>query len=570
MTLGTIFARVLAMSLTGALAILVVCLVRPLLRQAPAWLTCLLWGVVLVRLLCPVGLPLLPAAGAQPLNSLANDYLGETQIYHDNTPEYTQAVEAGRVPAEDETGARYVVTAPDGISEPDTVGSRVFPVLGGIWLLGAAALLGAEAVRWLRLRRRLAGCMKLRGRVYLADHIEAPFVMGVFRPRIYLPSWLSEEEQALILLHEEQHIRHLDHLTRLLAWAALCIHWFNPLVWLGFALSGRDMEIRCDENATRGLSPARRADYAAALLRFAAGRRRFSPSPAFSEGDAGARIRRLARWKRPAAWVVGIALVFCGVLAVVLLADQAPAPPESPAPPAPSPTAEPTPAPEEETVETLPPVNYTSARDLDELLAEYGFTGAEPYARWPAEGDPELTLWFDPDRGAGCGTLYTDGEEHTFSFDETGPCYYTNLRDYWPDDPFDPACALAEDPESIVLDYAESTTRDEAGRITRWESTGYYEDDGQRVPVRSDDYFYRPDGTLEYRDYYHNDRLFGTWFFSCRLYYDGQQRITRVRGYVTHGYMYYYYWYDETGAPVWQLCLDRNGGMLGAWMTPLS
>ena len=139
-----------------------------------------------------------------------------------------------------------------------------------------------------------------------------------------------------------------------------------------------------------------------------------------------------------------------------------------------------------------------------------------------------------------------------------------------PDDPFDPACALAEAPESIVLDYAESTTRDEAGRITRWESTGYYEDDGQRVPVRSDDYFYRPDGTLEYRDYYHNDRLFGTWFFSCRLYYDSQQRITRVKGYVTHGYMYYYYWYDETGAPVWQLCLDRNGGMLGAWMTPLS
>ena len=466
MTLGAVFARVLAMSLTGALAILVVCLARPMLRRAPAWLTCLLWGVVLVRLLCPAGLPLLPAsAGAQPLAGLADDYVGEIHIYYDIAPEYTQAVEAGLVPVEDESGARYVVTAPDGISEPATVGNRVFPVLGVVWLLGAAVLLGAEAVRWLRLRRRLAGCLKLRGRVYLADHIEAPFVMGVFRPRIYLPSWLNEEEQALILLHEEQHIRHLDHLTRLLAWAALCIHWFNPLVWMGFALSGRDMEIRCDENATRGLSPA---------------------------------------------------------------------------------------------------------RSLDELLAEYGFTGTEPYARWPAEGEAELALWFDPERGVGCGTLYADGEERPFFFDETGPCYYSNLRDYWPDDPFDPACALAEDPESIVLDYAESTTRDEAGRITRWEATGYYEDDGQRVPVRSDDYVYRPDGTLDYRDYYHNDRLFGTWFFSCRLYYDGLQRLTRVKGYVTHGYMYYYYWYDETGAPVWQLCLDQSGGQLGAWMTPLT
>ena len=109
---------------------------------------------------------------------------------------------------------------------------------------------------------------------------------------------------------------------------------------------------------------------------------------------AGNARRALGGWGLP--WYSAV------VLAVVLLADQAPAPPESPAPPAPSPTAEPTPAPEEETVETLPPVNYTSTRDLDELLAEYGFTGAEPYARWPAEGDPELTLWFDPDRGAGC------------------------------------------------------------------------------------------------------------------------------------------------------------------------
>ncbi len=565
------------MSLTGSAAILAVCLARLALRRAPAWLPCALWAVVLVRLLCPVGLPLLPeAAGtAGPLAAWADDYLGPTNAYHDNTPEYRRAVEAGRVPVQQESGGRYVVTAPDGVSEPATVGGRVFPVLGGVWLAGMAGMLLSGAAHWLRLRRRLTGCVRLRENIWLADRIGGPFVMGVARPRIYLPSWLEEPARGLVLRHERQHIRQLDHLTRLLAWAALCAHWFNPLVWLAFSLSGRDMEIRCDENATRGLSPALRADYAAALLRFAAQRRPVSPSPAFSEGDAGARIRRLARWKRPAAWAVGLAAALCAALAVALLADPAPAPPASTAPPLVSPppgsvSADPQSAPQTP-ADDPPAPGYVSGLTLRELMAECGFAAdAEPYARWPGEDEPELTLWFDPDRGVGCGALYTDGSSTLFRFDQTGPCWYGNAIDCWPSDPFDPACTLAPEPETTVRDYQETTDRDQAGRIVRWAAAGFLEEAGETVTVRSDDYTYREDGTLACRDYFHNDRLFGTWFFRCRLWYDGQQRLTRASGYATHGRTDYFYLYGENDTPDWQLCLDDNGGLLAAWMSPLS
>ena len=542
MSLAAVFSRVLTMSLTGSAAILAVCLARLALRRAPAWLPCALWAVVLVRLLCPVGLPLLPepVAMADPLTAWADDYLGETTIYQDNTPEYRQAVEAGRVPVE-EGGGRYVVTAPDGVSEPATVGSRVFPVLGSVWLAGLAGMLFVGAAHWRRLRRRLTGCVRLRENIWLADRIPGPFVMGVIRPRIYLPSWLEEPARGLVLRHERQHIRQRDHWTRLLAWAALCLHWFNPLVWLAFSLSGRDMEIRCDENATRGLSPALRADYAAALLRFAAQRRPVSPSPAFSEGDAGARIRRLARWKRPAAWAVGIAALCCGILAVGLLADPAATPPESAAPSLPSPPPEPSPAAPQSTPAPSPddaaaPASYVSGMTLPELMTDCGFAAdATPYAVRPETGEPELTLWFDPDRGVGCGTLYADGASPLFRFDQTGPCWYANAIDCWPADPFDPACTLAPDPESTVRDYQETTDRDEAGRIVRWTATGFLEEAGETVTVRSDAYTYREDGTLACRDYFHSDRLFGTWLFHCRLWYDEQQRLTRASGTVTHG-----------------------------------
>ena len=190
--------------------------------------------------------------------------------------------------------------------------------MAGVWLAGAALLLLSSLTSMLRLRRRLVGAVRLRDNIYLADRIPSPFVMGLLRPRIYLPSTLKEVERGYILLHEQHHIRRRDHLAKLLAFLALCIHWFNPLVWLAFILSGRDMEMSCDEAVVRKLGEDIRADYSASLLSLSTGRRIVAGTPlAFGEGDAGGRIRNLLNWKRPQPWVlIACAAVCAGLIAL--------------------------------------------------------------------------------------------------------------------------------------------------------------------------------------------------------------------------------------------------------------
>ena len=323
MTLTGIFSHILTMSLTGGAAVLIVCLARLCLRRAPRWISYLLWFAVLFRLLCPVSFAasfsLIPASlsDGSLVEGWQDDYLGGTVILHEGASDaYDQAVEVGRQPVYGGEGGHYVVTGEDLVSEPSTVENTLMPLLSRIWLAGFAGMAGCGLFSYLRLRKKLSGCPALEGRVFLCSHIPSPFVMGVLRPRIYLPSHLSEEERQYILLHERHHIRRGDPLSRLLFYLALCLHWFNPLVWLAFALSDRDMEVSCDEAVVRQLGPGIRADYAASLLRFAAGRRIPGPfSPAFGENATRERIRNLARWSRPTAGLLAagglLALAVC-------------------------------------------------------------------------------------------------------------------------------------------------------------------------------------------------------------------------------------------------------------------
>ena len=185
-----------------------------------------------------------------------------------------------------------------------------------IWLLGIATMAIYSAVSYFSLRRKLVGSILLRDNIYLADGIGSPFVMGFIRPKIYLPSALSEQEQSYIILHEQHHIRRGDHITKALAFIALCIHWFNPLVWVAFVLSSKDMEMSCDEAVVKKLGEGIRADYSASLLSLATGRRIIAGTPlAFGEGDTKSRIKNMLNWKeaRPA-------VVFVSVVAVLLVA----------------------------------------------------------------------------------------------------------------------------------------------------------------------------------------------------------------------------------------------------------
>ena len=320
-----LFPIVCNMSLTASVVILAVLAVRLLLRRAPKVFAYALWAVVLFRLLCPVSVTsavsLLGALGApaqeRTQRTSAVEYVPADIMIRGTAPAVTQLPQP---PLPAETGGAVSDAPAD--TAPAAVPAMSFNepvfILTLIWLAGMVLLLAYSLVSLLRLRRRLVGAVQLEDNIYLADHIPSPFVMGLFRPKIYLPSTLTETERGYILRHEQYHLRRRDHLVKFLSFLALCIHWFNPLVWAAFVLSGKDMEMSCDEAVVRELGEDIRADYSASLLSLATGRRIVAGMPlAFGEGDTGSRIRNLLNWKRPRPWVMAVCAVVCvGLIAL--------------------------------------------------------------------------------------------------------------------------------------------------------------------------------------------------------------------------------------------------------------
>ena len=191
-----------------------------------------------------------------------------------------------------------------------------------IWGLGALTLVFYNMVRLARLHEKLLVAESLRDNIYLADYIGSPFVMGLVCPKIYLPSDLKEQERGYIILHEQYHIRRGDHVVKVLSFAALCIHWFNPLVWLAFLLANKDMEMSCDEAVMRQIGQDIRAEYAGSLLQFATGKRLIAGAPlAFGEGDTKARVKNVMGYKKPAFWLISVAVIVCVVVGLCLVAN---------------------------------------------------------------------------------------------------------------------------------------------------------------------------------------------------------------------------------------------------------
>ena len=320
-----LFPIVCNMSLTASVVILAVLAVRRLLRRAPKVFSYALWAVVLFRLLCPVSVTsavsLLGALGAPAQERSAVTSVVEyvpADIVRNMAPTVTPLPQE---PFPAEPGENIVSTAPS-VTQP--AAAPASPLSGPVavltltWLTGMALLLLYSVISRLRLRRRLVGAVRLEDNIYLADYIPSPFVMGLFRPKIYLPSTLTETERGYILRHEQYHLRRRDHAVKLLSFLALCVHWFNPLVWAAFILAGKDMEMSCDEAVVRELGEDIRADYSASLLSLATGRRIVAGMPlAFGEGDTGGRIRNLLNWKRPQPWIIAVCAVVCvGLIAL--------------------------------------------------------------------------------------------------------------------------------------------------------------------------------------------------------------------------------------------------------------
>lgn len=203
-------------------------------------------------------------------------------------------------------------------------------VLAALWLAGLAAMLLYAFLSWLRLRLLVREAVPAGDGKYICDRLRDPFILGLFRPCIYLPSDLSEPELSCVLAHEGAHLRRRDHIWKPLGWLLLSVHWFNPLVWLAYALFCRDVEYACDESVVGGLDADGRRAYARALLECSSPRRAAACPLAFGETGAKARVKGVLNYKKPARWALIVVVAACAVLAACFLTEPKPAEPALP------------------------------------------------------------------------------------------------------------------------------------------------------------------------------------------------------------------------------------------------
>ena len=317
--MNEVFVKLANMSVAAGWLILAVLVLRLLLKKAPRWITCLLWALVAVRLVCPVSLQSPVSAYQVATPAAVQDSGGVTYFQYVHTsgdkPSIQLDVEtirpAGITPVQQDTAADTSHTV-----------TRYMPPYVMIWLAVGGALLLYGLASTLRLRYRVREGMRLRENIWLCDAVTSPFLLGILRPRIYLPSGMGERQMDYVLAHEHAHLRRGDHIWKPLGYLLLAVHWFNPLVWVAYWLFCRDIETACDERVVRSMGVEDKKAYSMALLTCSQGRRMVLACPvAFGEVGVKSRIKAVLHYKKPGFWIVLAAVLACIVVAVCFLTD---------------------------------------------------------------------------------------------------------------------------------------------------------------------------------------------------------------------------------------------------------
>lgn len=309
--MSELFLSVLNMSLTASYVILVVILVRLLLKKAPKIISYALWSVVALRLVLPFSFD--SVFSFVPWSTSAVPIPGDLPV-----PQSSRL--QSRLEAVDAL-VRSSLSAP-GMGASANSWQLYLEIGAWIWLAGIVGWLGYSFISILILKRQLKDAQRMEQNIYKAKNLNTPFVLGFIRPRIYLPTGLSDEDRAFILLHEQTHIRRGDPVIKLAAFFILTIHWFNPLVWIAFRLMGTDMELSCDESVLKKMGNHVKKPYANSLLSLAAGRHILNGSPiAFGEGDVKGRIKNILNYKQPRFWVIAVSVIAAATAGIGLLAN---------------------------------------------------------------------------------------------------------------------------------------------------------------------------------------------------------------------------------------------------------
>ena len=304
--MSDLFLNILNMSIAASWLILAVVLLRFALKKAPKWIAVLLWGVVAVRLVVPFSfesaLSLIPSA--ETFNAHNIQY--ETPAIHSGIPAVNNAVN----PVLGETFAPN----PAGSVNPLYVWTFIVSV---IWLIGIAAMLLYAVTSYVRVHRSVAERAPYEGNIFLCDHVKSPFILGLVRPKIYLPSSMDEAAMGPVIAHEKAHLARRDHWWKPLGFLILTVHWFNPLCWIAYVLLCRDIELACDEKVIRQMDLNGKKQYSTALLEFSTGRRLVTICPlAFGEVGVKERVKNVLNYKKPAFWLIVVAIIACGVVTV--------------------------------------------------------------------------------------------------------------------------------------------------------------------------------------------------------------------------------------------------------------
>ncbi|MCI9656801.1 MAG: transcriptional regulator [Lawsonibacter sp.] len=304
--MGELFLKTLNMSIAASWLILAVVLLRFALKKAPKWIAVLLWGVVAVRLVVPFSfesaLSLIPSA--ETFNAHNIQY--ETPAISSGIPAVNNAVN----PVQGETFA----TNPAASVNPLYVWTFIVSV---IWLIGIAAMLLYAVISYVRVRQSVGESVPYEGDIFLCDHVKSPFILGLVRPKIYLPSSMDAASMEPVIAHEKAHLTRCDHWWKPVGFLILTVHWFNPLCWIAYVLLCRDIELACDEKVIRQMDLNGKKQYSTALLEFSTGRRLVTICPlAFGEVGVKERVKNVLNYKKPAFWLIVVAIIACGVVTV--------------------------------------------------------------------------------------------------------------------------------------------------------------------------------------------------------------------------------------------------------------
>ena len=329
--MNRIFIEILNMSISGSIMILAVLFVRLLLKKAPRWIPVLLFGLVAVRLILPFSIEtsfsLIPSGRTLSLTS-------DSEKSDDSSGVHAQLTVDSGITAVDEYLNQHLVSEktelvpsvlPESAEELKTnrnPGVRFLSAGSMIWLCGAVGIILYSLIWYMKLRRSVAEAVLYRENIYLCDQVQTPFILGFFRPRIYLPSGLSSPDTLHVLAHERAHLQRKDQLWKGLGFLLLAVYWFNPLMWLSYILFCRDIEAACDEKVVAGLQAPERKAYANALVSCSMNRQQVLAYPlAFGEINVKSRVKKVLQYNKPAALTVIIALIACAFLAGCFLTN---------------------------------------------------------------------------------------------------------------------------------------------------------------------------------------------------------------------------------------------------------